>query len=157
MKKRMLSFSLIASFIYFEAPAQNKADDIIGIWLTGGKEPAKIQVYKSGEKFYGKIIWLKNPAENGKQRVDANNPDITKRSNPIIGLLMLTGFKFDGDDEWKGGDIYDPESGKTYNSYMYLKDKNTLKVRGYVGISLFGRTETWTRTNSSFDKKPKAN
>ncbi len=147
MKKRMLSFILIASFIYFEAHAQTKADDIIGIWLTGGKEPAKIQVYKSGEKFYGKIIWLKNPTENGKQQVDANNPDKAKRSNPIIGLLILTGFKFDGDEEWKGGDIYDPESGKTYSSYMYLKDKNTLKVRGYVGVSLFGRTETWSRTN----------
>ena len=127
--------------------AQNNADDIIGIWLTGGKEPAKIQIYKSGEKFYGKIIWLKNPTENGKPRMDGNNPDKEKRSNPIIGLMMLTGFKFDGDDEWKGGDIYDPESGKTYSSYMYLTNMNTLKVRGYVGISLLGRTETWTRTN----------
>ena len=137
---------LIASLISLGAHSQIKADDIIGIWLTGGKEPAKIQIYKVGEKFYGKIIWLKNPTENGKQRVDGNNPDKAKQSNPIIGLLMLTGFKFDGDDEWKGGDIYDPESGKTYSSYMYLKDKDTLKVRGYVGISLFGRTETWART-----------
>ena len=147
MKQRIAPLVVIASLICFAAHSQNKADDIIGIWLTGGKEPAKIQVYKSGEKFYGKIIWLKNPTKNGKQRVDANNPDKAKRSNPIIGLLMLTGFKFDGDDEWKSGDIYDPESGKTYSSYMYLKDKNTIKVRGYVGISLFGRTETWTRTN----------
>jgi len=147
MKKGISSFILIASLISVEAHSQNKVDDITGIWLTGGKQPAKIQIYKSGEKFYGKIIWLKNPTENGKQRVDINNPDETKRSNPIIGLVMLNGFKFDGDDEWKGGDIYDPESGKTYSSYLYLKDKNTLKVRGYVGISLFGRTETWTRTN----------
>lgn len=147
MKQRIASLILIASLTSFVAHSQNKADDIIGIWLTGGKEPAKIQVYKSGEIFYGKIIWLKNPTENGKLRMDGNNPDKAKRSNPIIGLLMLTGFKFDGDDEWKGGDIYDPESAKTYSSYLYLKDKNTLKVRGYVGISLFGRTETWTRTN----------
>ena len=147
MKQRIASLILIASLISFVAHSQNKADDIIGIWLTGGKEPAKIQVYKSGEKFYGKIIWLKNPTENGKQRLDGNNPDKVKQSNPIMGLVMLKGFKFDGDDEWKGGDIYDPESGKTYSSYIYLKDKNTLKVRGYVGISLFGRTETWARTN----------
>ena len=147
MKQRIASLILFSLLISFEAYSQNKANDIIGIWLTGGKEPAKIQIYKSGEKFYGKIIWLKNPTENGKQRIDANNPDKAKRNNPIIGLLILNGFKFDGDDEWKGGDIYDPESGKTYSSYMYLKDKNTIKVRGYVGISLFGRTETWTRTN----------
>ena len=147
MKQRIASLILIASLISFVSHSQNKADDITGIWLTGGKEPAKIQVYKSGEKFYGKIIWLKNPTENGKQRMDGNNPDKAKQSNPIIGLLMFTGFKFDGDDEWKGGDIYDPESGKTYSSYMYLKDKNTLKLRGYVGIFLLGRTETWTRSN----------
>jgi len=144
----MKTTSLIIIFLFsVKAFSQTKADDIIGIWLTGGKEPANIQVYKSGDKFYGKIIWLKNPTENGNQRVDANNPNKTKRSNPIIGLIILTGFKFDGDDEWKGGDIYDPESGNTYSSYIYLKDKNTLKVRGYVGISLFGRTEVWTRIN----------
>jgi uncharacterized protein (DUF2147 family) len=146
MKKRTASFILIASLIVGDAFSQNKADDIIGIWLTGGKEPAKIQIYKTSEKFYGKIIWLKNPTENGKPRVDSNNPDNGKKNNPIIGLVMLTGFKFNGDDEWKGGDIYDPESGKTYSSFIYLKDKNTLRVRGYVGVSLFGRTETWTRS-----------
>ena len=147
MKKRIEFFISIASLISFETHAQNKVDDILGIWLTGGKEPAKIQIYKTSEKFYSKIIWLKNPTENGKPRVDANNPDKGKQNNRIIGLVMLKGFRFDGDDEWKGGDIYDPESGKTYSSYMYLKDNNTLKVRGYVGISLFGRTETWSRSN----------
>lgn len=147
MKKRTVSFILIASLLSFKALSQIKADDILGVWMTGGKEPAKIQIYKAGEKYYGKIIWLKNPTENGKQRTDGNNPDEAKRKNPIIGLEMLTGFRFDGADEWKGGDIYDPESGKTYSSYMYLKDKNTLRVRGYVGISLFGRTESWTRAN----------
>ena len=147
MKKRKASFIIVLFLVSLKVLSQNKADDIMGIWLTGGKEPAKIQIYRSGDKFYGKIIWLKNPTDNGKQRIDANNPDKSKRNNSIVGLVMLTGFKFDGDDEWKGGDIYDPESGKTYSSYMYLKDKNTLKVRGYVGISLLGRTETWIRTN----------
>ena len=68
------------------------------------------------------------------------------RITRIIGLIILKDFKFDDDDEWKSGDIYDPENGKTYSSYTYLKDKNTLKVRGYVGISLLGRTEIWTST-----------
>jgi uncharacterized protein (DUF2147 family) len=147
MNPKIASLILIVSLTSFAAHAQNKADDILGIWLTGGKEPAKIQIYKSGEKFYGKIIWLQNSTENGKPKQDTNNPDKAKRNNQVVGLVMLTGFKFDGDDEWKGGDIYDPESGKAYSSYIYLKDSNTLKVRGYVGISLFGRTETWTRTN----------
>ena len=127
--------------------AQVKSDDIIGTWLTSGKEPAKILIYKSADKYFGKIVWLKNPSENGKPKVDANNPDKNKRSQPIIGLLILKGFKFDGDDEWEDGDIYDPESGKTYSCYLALNNKNTMKVRGYIGISVFGRTETWTRSN----------
>ena len=64
----------------------------------------------------------------------------------FIGLEILRNFKFDNDDEWEGGKIYDPESGKTYSCNMSLTG-NELKVRGYVGVSLLGRTETWTRTN----------
>lgn len=133
-------------FISKSLTAQIKADDIVGTWLTSGKEPAKIEVFKSGDKYYGKIAWLKNPTDNGKPKLDSRNPDPGKRNQQIIGLLILTGFKFDGDDEWEGGKIYDPESGKTYSCYISLKDKNILKVRGYIGISLFGRTEIWTRT-----------
>ena len=140
----------LAIFQLFSAAvtAQEYADDIIGIWLTNGKEPAKIQIYKSYDKFYGKIIWLQNPEKDGKARVDANNPDESKRNRPIISLGILNGFKFDRDDkEYTGGKIYDPESGKTYNCQLSLRSKNTLKVRGYVGWSLFGRTEMWTRVN----------
>lgn len=127
--------------------AQTKADDIVGIWLTTGKEPAKIQIYKSGEKYFGKIVWLKNATENGVPRFDKNNSDKNKQNQKILGLVILKGFRFDGDDEWEDGEIYDPESGKTYNCYLSLKDINTLKVRGYVGISFLGRTELWTRSN----------
>ncbi len=147
MKKRITFLFINASLFSIIALSQNKPDDIIGLWLTHGKEPAKIQVYKSGEKFYGKIIWLQYPTKDGKQRADANNPDKAKRNNPIVGLVILKEFRFDGDDEWKGGDVYDPENGKTYSCYLTFKDKNTLKVRGYIGVSLFGRTELWTRTN----------
>ena len=128
--------------------AQEFADDIIGVWLTNGKEPAKIQIFKSHDKFYGRIIWLQNPEKDGKPRVDANNPDESKRNQQIMGLSILNGFKFDKDDkEYTGGKIYDPESGKTYNCQLSLRSRKTLKVRGYVGWSLFGRTETWTRSN----------
>lgn len=147
MRTGILSLIITGLLFSSAAHSQYEKEDITGIWLTSGKEPAKIQIYKTGEKYYGKIIWLKNPAENGKQRVDANNPDKTKRNDPIIGLIILKGFRFDGEDEWKGGNIYDPESGKTYNCYMYLKNMNTLRVRGFVGVSLLGRTETWTRSN----------
>jgi uncharacterized protein (DUF2147 family) len=143
MKYILLVISILSAF---NLPAQTKADAIVGVWLTGGREPAKIQVYRSGDKYYGKIVWLKYPEENGKARLDINNPDREKRNQQIIGLVILRSFKFD-DDEWDSGKIYDPESGKTYSCNLSLKDKNTLTVRGYVGISLLGRTETWTRTS----------
>lgn len=147
MKIKFIDFVVALLLFGLSAFGQVKADDLIGVWLTSGKEPAKIQIYRSGEKYYGKIVWLKNPFEGGKSRVDARNPDKSKRTQPIVGLIILKGFEFDGGDEWEDGNIYDPESGKTYNCYLSLKDKNNLKVRGYIGISLLGRTEWWTRAN----------
>jgi uncharacterized protein (DUF2147 family) len=148
---KLVIYNLILYFLAIQLSgnaciAQVKADDITGIWLTAGKQPAKIQIYKSGEQYFGKITWLQNPTDNGKPKVDKKNPEENKRNTPIIGLVILRGFKFDGDDEWESGKIYDPESGKTYSCFISLKDKNTMKVRGYVGISLLGRTEIWTRS-----------
>ena len=125
---------------------QVKADDVTGVWLTHGDKPAKIQISRSGDRFEGKIVWLQTPTENGKPKVDKNNPDESKRARPVLGLELLRGFRFDK-DEWNDGQIYDPESGKTYSCTMTLKDSNTLKVRGYIGISLLGRTEVWTRSS----------
>jgi len=146
MKYQFLTCFLLIQSVMLVAPSQEKADEIIGIWLTGGKEPAKIQIFKSRDKFYGRIVWLQNPTTDGKPRADVKNPDKNRRDQPILGQLILTGVIFDGDDEWDHGRIYDPESGKTYKCYISLSDKNTIKIRGYVGMSLFGRTETWAKT-----------
>lgn len=143
MKKILACFLLLLA-VNFPAAAQ-KADDILGYWLNADGE-AKVQVYKSGKKYYGKIVWLKNPNEpNGKPKTDKNNSDNALKGRPIIGLVILTDFVFD-DDEWDDGKIYDPKNGKTYSCVMKLKN-GKLDIRGYVGVSLFGRTTTWTRTN----------
>jgi uncharacterized protein (DUF2147 family) len=135
----------ISMLFVSQSIAQAKADDIVGVWITGGKEPAKIQVFRSGDKYFGKIVWLKNPENDGKPRVDIKNPDKNQQNQPLIGLVILKNFRFN-DGAWNDGKIYDPESGKTYSCNLSLKDNNTLKIRGYVGISLLGRTETWTKT-----------
>lgn len=124
--------------------AQNAgADILIGTWLTASGK-AKVEIYKEGNKYNGKIVWLKNPLdENGKPKVDKNNPDRTKKSVPLLGLNMLKGFVYD-DGEWEDGTIYDPENGKTYSCTIRYRD-GMLDVRGYVGISLLGRTQTWFR------------
>ncbi len=144
-KFTLLFFIFLSATLFLSA--QNKASDVMGIWLTPGDNAAKIEIYKVGDKFYGKIVWMQNPNINGKPKLDSNNPNSSKRNVPRLGLEIMKGFTFNGSDEWKNGDIYDPQSGKTYSGYMYLKDRNTLKLRGYVGFSFLGRTETWTRTN----------
>lgn len=122
-------------------------DDVLGIWITEDKD-AKIEIYKKNEKYHGKIVWLKEPLRNGKPKTDDKNPDESKRERKILGLVIMTNFVYDEDGVWEDGDIYDPKSGKTYSCKMTLsKDKKTLEVRGYIGISLLGRTSVWTRTD----------
>lgn len=138
---------MLFSFMSLQAFSQYKADDIIGVWLTAGKKQGKIQIYKSGNEYFGKVVWLLQPTKDNKPLTDIKNPEKSKRNQPIIGLVMLKNFIFDGDDEWTNGKIYDPESGKIYSCIISLKDNNTLKVRGYIGAPMFGRTETWMRSS----------
>lgn len=121
------------------------ADAVIGTWLTASGK-AKVQIYKEGDKYNGKIVWLKTPTyEDGKPKTDKNNPDKAKQSVPLLGLNMLKGFEFD-EDEWEDGTIYDPENGKTYSCTIKYRD-GKLDLRGYIGISLIGRTRTWYKVS----------
>ncbi len=132
----------------FSALAQDAADKVNGIWFNT-EATAKIQIYKTTSGHYaGKIIWLKEPTdpETGKPKLDKHNPDKSKRTIPILELVNLKAFSYDSDSRvWQHGNIYDPKNGKDYSCKMELTDDNTLKVRGYIGISLLGRTETWKR------------
>jgi uncharacterized protein (DUF2147 family) len=77
--------------------------------------------------------------------VDVNNPNPDLRNRQIIGLIIMHGFHYEGDNEWEGGELYDPKTGHTYKGKMSLLLPNTLELRGYVLIPLFGRTTSWTR------------
>lgn len=121
-------------------------DKVEGKWLNQEKD-AKVEIYKAKNgKFYGKIIWLKEPDRNGKPKTDDKNPKENLRSQPIIGLLILKGFNKDGDNTYEDGTVYDPKNGKTYSCKITYENANTLSIRGYVGISMLGRTTTWTRS-----------
>jgi uncharacterized protein (DUF2147 family) len=115
--------------------------------LLNQEKAAKIEIYQQGKKFFGKIIWLKEPNENGQPKTDNKNPDKTRHSDPVIGLVILKDFEFDGESTWEDGKIYDARSGKTYSCYLTLETNKTLKVRGYMGISLLGQTNIWTKVN----------
>lgn len=124
--------------------AATNPDAIIGVWLNGNGK-GKIEIYKEGNKYFGKIIWLKEPNDSkGGPKLDANNPDPALKTKPLTGAIVLRNFVYDN-DEWNSGRIYDPQNGKDYKCYLKLKDANTLSVRGYIGFSLLGRTEVWTR------------
>ena len=115
-----------------------------GIWLNNDKD-AKVEIYRSGDKYYGKIVWTQNMYEaDGKTlRKDSKNSDEQLRSRTIQNMVILSGFSYSA-GEWTGGEIYDPKSGKTYKSKMRIKD-SSLEIRGYVGSPMFGKTTIWTR------------
>lgn len=141
MKKILLSVFVV--FMALEMFAQNTIE---GTWFNTTKS-GKVEIYKKGEVYYGKIVWLEEPIDEktGKAKLDTNNPDASKQKTPIIGLLVLKDFTYDGDGKYSGGTIYDPENGKTYKCKMTLLDKDHLDVRGYIGIPALGRTENWTK------------
>lgn len=130
----------------------SSADDLIGFWLSEEKN-AVIQVERKEDEFRGKLVWLID-IHTGKikEKLDEENPDKDKRARSLMGLTILKGFSFD-DGEWSGGTIYDAKSGKTYSAKMKLDDPNTLNLRGFVGISLFGRDSKWTREESKVPAK----
>ena len=120
------------------------AQDVVGKWkLENGS--AIVEVYREGDVYNGKIVWLQQPNEaDGTPNVDDKNPDSKLRSRKLLGLNMLSGLKKKG-DEYTGGSIYDPNNGKTYNCSMKVEG-NVLKVRGSLDKrGLVGRTMDWHR------------
>jgi uncharacterized protein (DUF2147 family) len=124
----------------------SNADAIVGVWKTG-EGTAMVKIYKSGDNYQGRVVWLKEPndPETGKPKVDKNHPDAANHSRPILGLVNIWGFKYTEDKTWDDGNIYDPKNGNTYSCTIRMLNANTIEVRGYIGVSLIGRTDTWTR------------
>ncbi|WP_052732589.1 DUF2147 domain-containing protein [Hymenobacter terrenus] len=130
----MLAILLFASA---QAFAQS-ADAIVGKWLSEKKD-AKIDIYKADNgKYYGKLFW-------GARMYEANGQTsrLAKNGKPFKDMVILKDFTF-ADGVWEDGTIYDPEEGKTYSCRMKL-DGNRLNIRGYVGVSLFGRETVWQK------------
>ena len=120
-------------------------DQLLGVWEPSHGR-ARIKIEKIGTKYYGKIVWLREPnTPSGEPKVDKNNPDPSLRTVPLKGYRLLKDFTYKGENEWANGTIYDPENGSTYNCIIKMTDSNTLDIRGYIGIEAFGRTDVWKR------------
>lgn len=138
MKKLIVLLIISFSFVKMGYSQVVTKDAVLGEWLAESKD-GKVLIYKQGEKYFGKISWGKDG-----DKKDVNNPDAKLKTQPIIGSVILKGFDFTG-KVWENGTIYDPNNGKTYSCTIKMKKPNELEIRGFIGISLLGRTTVWTR------------
>jgi uncharacterized protein (DUF2147 family) len=141
----IFSFFVLGSLSSSDLSVPSQKDDIIGFWVTAtGK--STVEIYKNEDLYFGRIIKLRTPLdEQGKVKVDKHNPEESKRKQQILGLVVLRNMKYEGGNKYSGGKIYNPEDGKEYSCNMELVNPKQLNLRGYIGISLFGKSQTWTR------------
>lgn len=130
---------MIAMLFLFLMGAQAPASAALGDWL--GPTKSVVRVYNCGPAVCMKIVKM---PPNPPGTTDAHNPDPALRSRPLCGMDIGTGFMPAEEGKLEGGRVYDPTSGKTYKGSM-TAEGDKLKLRGYIGVSMFGRSETWTR------------
>ncbi len=121
------------------------AQDVFGKWKTiddvSGEAKSILEIYERDGKVYGKVLQILTEGYENSLCDKCTGKD---KDKPIVGLEIIRGLEKDGDD-YEGGKILDPESGKEYKCYIELEEDDKLKVRGYIGFSLFGRTQYWYR------------
>lgn len=138
MKKIILSFLLVAITVSINSQT------IFGKWNSRSKEgvvDSVLEIYQKDGKAFAKVVEIMNPKRKDALCVECEGEF---KNKPILGLDILSGLKKD-DDEWSGGTIIDPRNGNTYKCYIKLVKPNKLKLRGYIGFSLFGKTAYWER------------
>jgi uncharacterized protein (DUF2147 family) len=119
-----------------------------GIWLTEERDAA-LTIARCGDHLCGRIIWLESAKDrSGSLRLDHNNPDPAKQAQRICGLIVISGLKPSAPDRWEGN-VYNPQDGKTYSGDITVLSDTALKLRAYIGLPIFGRSQTWTRVNSA--------
>lgn len=131
-------------------------NNIHGLWVDHqerDKRKVAIWIDDCDSLLCGKIYWLKKPlTANGNPKLDRHNPDVAFRGRVLCGLKILTGFRLEKERTWNGGQIYNPSDGQIFSSTMNLENDGSLKVRGYVGLSLFGKTVVWVRPEENMER-----
>ncbi len=136
---------IVACLIVVGGLISSYAQSITGKWKTiddsTGKEKSVVEIYEKNGKYYGKIIELINPS---KPNPTCDNCSGDEKGKPIEGMVIIKNMKKDG-SSYSGGTITDPQSGKQYKCLIKTNGTDKLDVRGYIGISLVGRTQTWLK------------
>jgi uncharacterized protein (DUF2147 family) len=117
-------------------------ESILGEWCTQkeeGRPPGRIQFVRAQDGTYtGIVAWSADPKK------DVNNKDPKLRDRPLVGIVLIWHLAYD-DGEYVGGYVYNPEDGGTYRMKAEVLGPESLKIRGYLGIALFGQSKIWTR------------
>ena len=138
-----IGMSIAALVLFLATPAV--ANEITGYWLVKEKE-AVIHIVPAGDGLSGTIVWIKSPLDrDDKPRRDRRNPDKELRDRTIVGLEILKIEPVDPEKKKRQGTIYDPKSGITYKCKLRLRNEDQIVLRGYVGVSVIGKTTRWTR------------
>jgi uncharacterized protein (DUF2147 family) len=136
---------LLFTFLFVPLSISLSAQTIFGKWNSKnddtGEIDSVIEVYEDKGKAYAKVVQVMDPK---RQNVICNLCVGSKKDQKILGMNILDGLEKD-DNEWSGGTIFDPRNGNVYKCYILLEKPNKLKIRGYIGISLFGKTAYWER------------
>lgn len=143
--KRSLVLSLAVFFtMVFNAQSQS----VIGRWKTIDDETNKpksvVEIYEKSGKIYGKVVEIFEADKRNKVCEECSGED---KNKPILGIIVIKGLKKDG-KEYNDGQILDPKNGKLYKCYITLEGNDKLKVRGFIGVSLLGRTQYWYRVKN---------
>ncbi len=144
--------SAAALFLLVTASIASASDPTGRWWAEGGA--AQVEIRPCGDALCGHVVWLRSPLDEfGCLLRDDRNPDPTLRSRELIGIELLRGLRASekAANEWSGGEIYDPTSGRTYRVVARLDALGRLRVRGYLGIRLLGRTAIWHRVRGAQD------
>jgi uncharacterized protein (DUF2147 family) len=153
--RKVLITPLMLVLIFWAALVRGAyGDAVLGYWTTQDKD-AVFEIYRCGVEYCGKIVQMDEPSYPpedkdlaGLPKMDRKNPDPGLRSRKLLGLTILERFGYDGGNAWSGR-VYNPEDGRTYSCKLSIDGGgDRLKVRGYVGLTLLGRTQTWTRQTS---------
>jgi uncharacterized protein (DUF2147 family) len=140
MKKIFYTLLFVFSGIFIYGQS---ADALIGVYLKADGK-SKVEFYKSGETYSGKVIWLKEPNdETGKPKKDVKNPDKSLRERPLLGLVSITGLKYEGNGKYVDGKAYRPAEGDEVRFKIQVNNDGTISVTGSKAI--FSKTEVWKK------------
>ncbi|MFA7279205.1 MAG: DUF2147 domain-containing protein [Sterolibacterium sp.] len=138
------------------APERTASAAVRGLWVDhreGDQRKVAVWIADCENLLCGHVYWLKKPlSAQGQPKRDKHNPDAALRDRPLCGLKILSGFRRVTESTWGGGQIYNASDGRTYSSTISLESDGSLRIRGYVGISLFGKTVEWVRPQENLER-----